>query len=405
MWLALAWRNIWRNRRRTLITLAALTLGTTAIVSIHSYRESTFAQLLQDITTGLVGHIQVHGNGWQKNPELATVVRDPEAVEARLMGALPDARAERRVLGYGLAGSGDASAAALVLGVEPSRSRNGARMITIEKGRDLDDAPAREAVLGSELAVQLGVAPGAELVLVGQAADGSTANDRYTVVGTGDAGTGEMNATAVFLHLKDAQEFFGLGDAVHSIMVRLPTDDEDLTRPLSALRAALDLKTLEALSWSEMLPELKGMIAEKRRGGRAIDVVVFLIVALGVLNAMTMSTFERTREFGVMASVGTRPRQIVGLVLLESLLQGALGLFAGIAISVTVLLGLGSLDIAAFAGGDMLGIRMPSHIELHLKSEALRSAVGTVLVTMLLGGLWPAFRAARLKPVEAARHV
>ena len=103
------------------------------------------------------------------------------------------------------------------------------------------------------------------MILVGQAADGSLANDRYTVAGTADAGSSEANQTTVFMRLADAQSFFGLGEGVHQIIVRLPTDDEDLSRPVSLLRGALDLSALEVLPWTEILPELKGALDAKRQ--------------------------------------------------------------------------------------------------------------------------------------------
>jgi putative ABC transport system permease protein len=402
MLLRMAWRNLWRNVRRSLLTLSAMTLGVGAIVFLNSMNESTFAQMIGVVTAGLIGQFQIHGNGYQENPEITTVVQDPIAVEAKLKTALPDATTERRVLGYGLAGTEENSSAALVLGVDPSRE---SELIEVEQGRGLDPKPAHEVVLGRELARQLGVRVGSELVLVGQAADGSVANDRYTVAGIGDAGSDEMNANAVFMNLKDAQDFFGLGQGVHQILVRLPTVEEDLTAPLAALRGALDLKTLEALSWSEIIPELKGTLMTKRNNLRAADFIVFLIVGLGVLNAMMMSTFERTREFGVMASVGTRPGRILRLVLTESALQALIGLTAGLVLAVTTLYLVGSINVGSMIGGDFLGMRMPSELRLHLYWSGVWNAAVTVLVTTMAGGLWPAIRAARLTPMEAVRHV
>jgi ABC-type lipoprotein release transport system permease subunit len=405
MMLSLAWRNLWRNPRRTVISLSALSLGVMAIISIHSYRESAYGQLIADITAGLVGHFQVHGQGYQLEPELSNVVRDPVAVEAALATALPNAKPVRRVLGYGLAGSGEASAAALIMGIQPDREREGTPLLEVKLGRGLTEGAAREAVIGTELAAQLEARPGSELVLVGQAADGSVANDRYTIVGIVDGGSSEMNASAVFLTLKDAQDFFGLGEGVHQVLVRLPTNEEDLSLPEASLRAALDVKTLEVLSWSEMMPELKGMMEQKRKSQHVVDYIVFLIVALGVFNAMTMSTFERTREFGVMASLGSRPRRIVGLVLTESALQGALGLAIGLALALALLYGIGTMTITAVQGSDIMGVRFPPTIVLKLNYAAVGNAALTALLTVVAGGLWPAVRAARLKPAEAARHV
>src|SRR5262249_40418476 len=147
--------------------------------------------------------------------------------------------------------------------IEPD-NRGARSVLAIASGRGLGAAPAREAVIGIGLAAELGVGPGGELVLVGQAADGSVANERFTVVGTADAGSSEANANAVFIHLADAQLVFVLGDAVHQIIVRLP-DDDDPVAAAARLRAASDPAKLEVLAWTQLLPELKGSMDAKTR--------------------------------------------------------------------------------------------------------------------------------------------
>jgi ABC-type lipoprotein release transport system permease subunit len=278
--------------------------------------------------------------------------------------------------------------------------------LTIESGHGLSGAASHQVVLGGALAKTLGVSPGGEVVLIGQAADGSLANDRFTVAGTADAGSYDANATAVFLRLADAQEFFALGQGVHQVIVRLPTDEEDLSHPVSLLRGALDLSKLEVLTWSDILPELRGAIDAKRKYTRVVDLIVFLIVALGILNTMTMSTFERTREFGVMASLGTRWSRILAMVLLEVVLQGLIGFAAGFGLAWALLHGIGTADLSKLSGNtDMLGARLPDLLRLSIDPSSVATAGVVAVLTMLVGGLLPAIRASRLKPVEATRYV
>jgi ABC-type lipoprotein release transport system permease subunit len=400
----LAWRNIWRNTRRTIISVLALALGVTAIVSMRSIFEVAVIEMARGITTGLIGHAQVHGRGYQDLPEMTNLVADPATVEAKLKSAVPGATTERRVIGAGLAGSTDVSTAVAVLGID-AELPSAKALLTIEQGRGLDAARPHEIVIGTGLARELGLVPGGEMILVGQAADGSLANDRYTVAGTADAGSSEANQSTVFMRLADAQSFFGLDQGVHQIIVRLPADEEDLSRPVSLLGGALDLSSLEVLPWTSILPELKGALDAKRKNMRLIDLIVFLIVSLGILNTMTMSTFERTREFGVMASLGTRPRRVLGMVLLEALMQGVIGLCAGVALAWLILHGIGTLDYSGLTGGtDVLGARLPP-MRLSVTEGPVAEAALVTFVTMLVGALAPAIRAARLKPVEATRYV
>lgn len=394
---AIAWRNVWRNSRRSLITMTALSLGVAGLVGIHSYREVINAVIIRDITAGLVGHLQIHAKGYQEAPAVGLVVPHPQQVEATLAHAVPGAKSERRVLGAGLAGAGDRSSPAMVLGVDVGVSG----LYRVTAGA----APAAHQVLvGQDLAKELELSPGGELVLVGQAADGSVANDRFTVSGTFGSSSAELDSTAVVLPLADAQAFFGLDDGVNQLVVRLPYEHEDVGPEVGAVRTALDGATLEALGWNELLPQLKASIESKRGNQRLMDFVVFLIVGLGVFNAMTMAVFERTRELGVLASLGTRPSRLLAMVVLEALWQGVLAFTVGVALAALVLFAVGTVDLSAMFQGDVMGARMPSAVTLRLDPRALTGAAITAFSTALLGALIPAIRAARLVPVEALRH-
>lgn len=378
--------------------MTAMSVGVAGIVGLYSYREAANEMIVRDITTGLLGHLQVHGRGYQEAPSLSTVVKNPLQVEAALHGALPGAKTERRVIGAGLAGAGDRSAPVMMLGVEAQHTS----LYHLAAGKDLTGA--REVLIGRELATDLEIGPGSELVLVSQAADGSVANDRYTVAGTFTSSSAEMDATAVVMPLAEAQSFFALGDGVHQLVVRLPTQEEDVSAEVGALRAALDLKTLEALSWSEMLPQMKASLDQKRKNARVMDLVIFLIVGLGVFNAATMAVFERTHELGVLASLGTRPGRLLGMVLFEALWQAGLAFAVGVAIACAFLYGIGTTDLSTIMKGDVLGVRMPTHLELTLFPGALKGAALTAFLTAIVGALLPAIRASRLKPGEALRH-
>ncbi|MCC6811437.1 MAG: ABC transporter permease [Deltaproteobacteria bacterium] len=396
--IVIAWRNVWRNARRSLITMITLSLGVAGLVGLNSYRQVAFDMILHDVTAGLIGHIQVHGLGYQEAPAVTTVVKHPVQVEAALRGALPGALVERRVIGAGLAGAGDRSAPVMMLGLEPGPSH----LYRVVEGELL--SAARTVLVGKELARDLEVGVGQEVVLVSQAADGSVANDRYRVGGIFVSSSAELDAAAVALPLAEAQSFFALGEGVHQIVVRLPTERDDVSAEVSAVRTALDLKTLEALSWSEILPEMTQTIESKKKSKGVLDFVIFLIVGLGVLNAMTMAVFERTHELGVLASLGTRPRRLLAMVLLEAFWQAAIGFALGVVIATATLYAVGTVDLGTIMQGDIMGVRMPSRMVLRLYPETLIGAAFTSFLTALLGALIPAARAARLKPVEALRH-
>ena len=154
MLIQIAWRNVWRNARRSLITMTALSVGVAGLVGLYSYRELANEMVVRDVTTGLMGHLQVHGRGYQEAPSISTVVAQPMQVEAALRGALPGAKAERRVIGAGLAGSNDRSAPVVVLGLEPKATS----LYRVDQGHDL--GVKGEVLIGKDLATELQVGVG-----------------------------------------------------------------------------------------------------------------------------------------------------------------------------------------------------------------------------------------------------
>jgi putative ABC transport system permease protein len=398
-----AWRNLWRNRRRTGIAIAALALGTAALVFSHSFAETFYATMIDLATRGLLGHLQVHGKGYQAQPDVFTVVKDPAAVRAEVERTLPGAVALERVTAFGLAASGERSAGVAIIGLDPEREAAHTRVLQIARGRTLAAKPAREVVVGDPLARRLRVEPGGEVVLLSQAADGSLANDVYTVVGVSKGGgTVEAGGAAIFLHLGDAQDFFALGPGVHQVVVNLP-DGQSPRQAAATLRAALDPAALEALSWDEMMPEVQTGIEADRQGTFLMDVIVFLLVVLGMVNAMTMATYERTFELGVLSALGTRPGGVMATIVLEALFLGVVSLLVGVAVSWLVMAVLPPIHLGSMGEMDFIGVAFPGAMKLRVAPLALVMAVGTVVVTSLLGGLVPAWRAARLAPVVAMR--
>lgn len=398
-----AWRNVWRNRRRTLIAVAALAVGTAAIVFTHSFAETMYSGMVDLATRGLVGHLQVRGKGFEQAMDVGAVVRDPGAVERVVERTLPGAAALRRVSGFGLAAAGERSAGVAVIGLEPEHEASHSRLLQLVQGRPPAPPPAREVVVGEALAKRLRVGLGSELVLLGQGADGSLANDLYRVAGvSAGAGTAEVGGAVVFMQLASAQDFFALGDGVHQVVVNLASGE----RPKDAaarLRAALDSAVLETASWDELMPEVERGIEADRQGTFAMDVIVFLLVVLGMTNAMTMATFERMFELGLMLALGTRPRRVLATIVLESLFLGLVSLTAGLLLSWAIIAALPPIELGAMGGLDFVGVSMPSALVLELAPLAVVMSAATVASTCLLGGLLPAWRAARLRPVEAMR--
>jgi putative ABC transport system permease protein len=213
----------------------------------------------------------------------------------------------------------------------------------------------------------------------------------------------EAGGAAVFLHLKDAQDFFALGTSVHQVVVNLPKGGHP-KQAAATLRAALDSTTLEALSWNEMVPEVEVGIEADRSGTFGMDAVVFLLVVLGMLNAMTMATYERMFELGVLTALGTRPFKVMGMIVLESLFLGLVSLAIGIALAAVVITLMPAINMSAMGEADFVGVALPSALKVQVAPLALIMSVTTVSFTCFIGGLYPAWKVSRMSPVDAMRY-
>jgi putative ABC transport system permease protein len=403
----LAWRNIWRQRRRTLITAGAMAIGVAFCMAMMALVDGVYADLFDLAVGENLGHAQIHHPDYPSKRAIWETVPDAEVLLGELDGEASVVSATPRVYGHGLMAFTDEALGAQLIGVDPAReqalTRVGDRIAT---GRYLADQPAHEVVLGVGLAERLEVAPGGEVVVVTQAADGSMGNDLYTVVGLFESGSVMQDRAGAWLHLADAQELLVLPDQVHEVALQTEGKPE-----VDAMVAAVGPLTrqhgLLLRSWREINPQLAQMMDMADASSGIFLFIVFGIAALGVLNTMLMSVFERTRELGVIGALGLRPRQMVALVILETFALAAVATAAGVP------LGLGLDAYLVFHGLDLTAVMDSYSVigvnydpvmmgEFHA-DKVLQTVFGLFFIS-LLAAIWPAIRAARLKPVEAMRQ-
>lgn len=404
--LRIAWRNLWRHRRRSIITAAAMAVGMALCLAMIAFTDGTYVMMFDILVERNLGHVQVHHPDYPAKRTQTATIHDADATLARL-DALPDTRATTaRLVGFALVGGEDRSEGAMLLGVLPDREARfsglGERMVS---GAWLADAPSQGIVLGRGLAEKLKVGPGDEVVAVTQAADGSLGNALYTVTGVVKSGQTALDASGAWIHLRDAQELLVLPDQVHEI-AGLASTAEGVEAWRDAARDALGPDRL-VRAWWEVAPQLQQMLGMQDAFSFIMLGVVFAVAGLGVVNTMLMSVFERTRELGVMLALGLRPARVVLLVLLESLLLSALAIGMGLVLG-------GALDwwivtrgfdfSDSIQGGyDAMGMNIDPVMKGHFRPAPVVWTVLSVLLVAVLAALWPALRAARLHPVDAIR--
>jgi putative ABC transport system permease protein len=403
----MAWRNVWRNRRRSLLTVLAISLGLAFNIFMRAIGDGFHEQMVDNSVRSHIGHLEVHRAGYHDDPGINKTLPAPEEVE-RAIQTLPTLRGySLRVLGDGLASTAENSAGVAIVGIDPARERT---VTTIDrgivKGEYLREGMARPILIGDRLAVNLKADLDDKVVLLVQAADGSMGADLFRVVGIFRSGSPELDGGMAFILRQDAQSLFSLQNRVTEAVILL-----DSSRAVPAAQAALQAKLagkdVEVLTWYQVEPFLLQFIQLDDAFFYIIVVFFFVVISIGILNTIMMSVFERVREFGVMMALGTKPRQIIKLVVEEAFLLALVGAVIGSAIGVAASVYFASegMNLSAWAEG-AAALGMTSTV-VYTKLTAANVVLSnlSVLAVVMLVGLYPAMHASRLRPVEAIRHV
>lgn len=399
--LVMAWRNLWRYRRRTVVTVGAMTLALLVMVLYTSLVEGYLRGLERSIVDIELGDAQITAPRYRDNPSLYRTVEEPGPLMERLRAA--GFRASARLLGGGLAAAGESSAGVALVGIAVGDDSTVTAIGThVAQGTWLDPADAAGVVVGQGLAHTLDVAPGSELILLSQAADGSIANDLYTVRGVLKS-VGDQTDGTVFLTAEAFRAFFVLADGAHQLIVRKPAEEE-LTASVARIRTIAT--GLDVQSWRDLMPLLASLLDSTRALIQAVFLVIYLVVIILLVNATLMAVFERIRELGVLKAIGVGPGHIMGLILLEGGLQAAMAVVIGLALSVPGLLYLTryGLDLSGLGGTSFAGIAFDPVWRGVVTPMTIVAPVLTLLFMVGVAVLYPALKAARLKPVEAMHH-
>ncbi len=401
----IAWRNLWRNPRRTALALAAIGLSL-ALVLVYDGILRAYADWMREAITGpLLGHVQAHAPGWRKDRAMDRTLRGATETVETLRRAPGVADASARVYAPALAALGEEGFAVVVLGLEPAAERRPAGLLA-----GVPRPPSgRRVLMGRALAEVMGAKAGDVVALVGQGADGSLANDLFTVEGLVQTSVDLVNRQAVIMELSAAQELFAMPGEAHEIVVH--GVDPAGAKALAAAAAALpSLADAEVLDWETLAPEMLALVRFVEIAWAFVLVLVFMAAAAGVANTMLMATFERSRELGMLLALGTGPGRIVRMVVAEALVLGAVGVLIGVALGggIVAITHRTGFDYQAFTGGgpselSFAGLRWSLVLYPRLALADVLRGAGAVLVTALLASAWPAARAARLEPSQALR--
>ncbi len=401
---AIAWRNLWRNKRRTWLTAGGIGFAGVLVTAANSLQVGTFDMMVDTTARFFAGHVQVQHPRFLDDPRADHAVADAAARVETLASSGEFQAVAPRAQAFALLSAAQSSVGSeapafggLVVGVDPQREFAAIRHQPAS-GRFLQ-APG-EAYLGAVLAKNLGVAVGDDVAILGNAQGGGVAAMAATVVGTFDTGQADFDRSQLHVPLADFQQAFGMADAVHAIALTLA--DQSAARDVAeSLRDAATV----GVSWQALLPDIHQLVELKYQSSYMIYALLVVLVVFGIVNTFLMTTFERTPEFGMLKALGMRPAAIFGMLALEALWMALLGLALAFAVAGPLI---GALSVTGVSLGDayaeMTGqFMMPERLHPSFGFRAaLEFGIAVVVLTQLAAAV-PAWRLRRLRVVDALR--
>jgi ABC-type lipoprotein release transport system permease subunit len=402
----LAWRNIWRNPRRTTVILIAVIMGVWSMIFLGALMRGVVAGMVKNGISTLTGHTQIQQTRYPDDPSVMHSIRDPQTVAAVLPKALPSgSHWTMRVRVNAVAANARHSSGVTLVGIDPdSEARVSFIGHSITSGKYLKAGEGNDILVGRALAEEFGTHLGQKLILMSQDTRGQIVSRAFRISGIFRAEMESTEKQFVFVMRRAAQQMLKMDGAVSEVSVVLP-QYKHARQIAAALQARLAGEDLVVRPWQKALPLLTAYLDLYDNFILIWFVVVFIAMGFGIVNTTLMAVFERMREFGLLKALGMRPRRIVKGILIEALLLLLCGMAVGNLLGWLSCWALSfkGIDLSALAQGAEYAGMARVIFPLVLPRDIF-SANGVILGLGLLVSLYPAIKAARFTPVEAMQH-
>lgn len=404
----LAWRNIWRNKRRTIITAASILFAVLLAAFMQSIQKGAWDRMVDNVVNFYFGYVQIHSKGYWEEQSLEKAF-PMESALSDLPLQVPQIQAlVPRLESFALAAHGEKTTGILVVGTDPLAEDNmtGLRKKLIEGNYFGADEDA--VLLAQGAAENLQIKTGDTLVLISQGYHGANAAGKYVVKGIVKFGSPELNKQMVYLPLQTAQHFFGAPGLLTSLAVKIG-EKQEASVAIDRLREKLDTaQTYEVMGWEELMPELVEAREVDTAGNVIVLLILYVIIAFGIFGTILMMTKERSYEFGVLLAIGMKRHSMGFMVWLETVFLGLLGAVAGMIASLPLIyyfyvhpidFGKFSKDMAT--AYEKFGFEpiFPAALDAGI---FLQQALVVLAITSVMA-IYPLIKIKTLRPVEAMR--
>ncbi len=404
--LKLAWRNIWRNRRRSLLTLAAVVFAALMAIAMRGIQKGTYALNIRTVVELFSGYLQLQEKGYLDNPTLnASFILDRNIKDA-LDSTKGVSDYSPRVYADGLVSFKDNSRGVAIFGISPDKEKNVTTFVqNVNDGKFFSTDSSNQVVVGAQLLKNLDAKIGDDIVLLAQGYDGTLGNQKFKIVGTVKLGVQELESAIIFMGLRSAQSLLSMGKRINVVAIKADNLN-DLDRIKAELSKKIKDPDVNVLMWDQVNPELKQAIQLDNVSGIFFLGILIVIVAFGILNTVLMSVTERYREFGVVRAIGMPQTKLAYLVYIETSFITLLGLLIGNVLGCIVNYYLIIHPIVF--GGEIRKLYEIYHFLPQLKSTLEPSIFINVSLSILaisvVSCLYPAYKVYKLEPMKGIRH-
>lgn len=405
--LRMSWRNLWRQRKRTGATVAAVSVSVTMILVSISLQQGMIHRMFSLMVERQTGHIQLHHRDYPRQHSLHDTVPRGEEIANRLRH-LPQVReAAVRIYAFGLLATDEDALGMQLLGLDLNHEQSLGNWSHRIFAGELPNSPqSAHILLGHETAKRLSLNVGDKVVILAQAADGSLANRLFEVSGLYRSGIKVLDARTVIFPRRSLQDLLALPPGGHEIAIQLNKQEETDHFALHLRRSLFGGNRIWIRTWDELNPTAARLLGLQRIGTWIVVGIVFGVAALTILNTMLMGVLERVHEFGVLYAIGLRPSQIAALVFTETFMLTTLGAGLGGTLTIPIQIWLThyGLRLSSESSFSMTGISFDSVLHGRLTLTDAFSIIPALYLLTAMTALWPAIQAARVPPIYALRH-
>jgi len=405
----IAWRNLWRRKRRTLITGISIGFGVMLAVTFTGTGDYGYTNMINTGAIMGLGHVTIEPHGYNQTPSLDKRLRKTGQIRERVL-AMPGVNdAIVRIMGQAMFASASKTIGGVFMGIDPAQESPEQNLLirSLVQGELFSGKDSRGVVVGSKMAEKLNLRIGKKLVYTTTDVSGEIVSEIARVTGIFKTGVNEVDGGMVLLPINSMRATLHYDAQDATLLAVIINDQRHAERMRDKISLAEGDPQIEVLSWQQTQAELAGIITMDRSGNYISQFLIGLLIAAGILNTLLMSVLERTREFGVMMAVGMSPRTLFMLVVVESLWLAIIGIVIGIIITAPwyAYLYYEGLDFSGAIGGDYSagGILVDPLIRIRLYKESIIAILTGVFSLTLLAGLYPAWRAGRIPPVESLK--